>query len=268
MKIGVTLRNMGPQSQPDIIRAGAQHAEKLGFESIWITDHPAIPPDDAEGSGGRYTDPLTTLAWIGGFTSKLMLGIGVLIVPYREPLATATAIATVHEMTGERLLLGAAVGWMDAEFRAFGINRHERGKITDETLAFWNECFANHVVERHGQPLVFSPRPPAPATYIGGAAPHALKRAIKFDHGWMPMVRDPEQLAADLKTYDELAAAAGKTRGPVTVMAGLPAGDPVATAERLDQYRELATERLVCAVRYNTIEEYQRQLDQLAEVTL
>ena len=51
MKIGVTLRNMGPQSDRQTMREGALHAEQLGFESVWITDHIAIPPDDAEGSG-------------------------------------------------------------------------------------------------------------------------------------------------------------------------------------------------------------------------
>ena len=77
MEIGVTLRNMGPQSDAATLRAGALRAESLGFESVWITDHIAIPPDDAEGSDGRYTDPLTTLAWLGGATERIRLGVGV-----------------------------------------------------------------------------------------------------------------------------------------------------------------------------------------------
>ena len=266
MELGVTLRNMGPQSTADIMQAGALHAESLGFDSIWITDHPAIPPDDAEGSGGRYTDPLTTLAWLGGLTSKLLLGVGVLIVPYREALATATAIATVHELTGHRLLLGAAVGWMDAEFRAFGIDRHQRGRITDDTLAFWSECFANHVVEHNGQPLIFSPRPPAPPVYIGGAAPHALKRALRFDHGWLPMARHPEQLAQDLTLYAEMAREAGKPMGPVTVMSGVPLRDEGEARARIQQFSDLGVERLVCTVRYDTLKEYQQTLDALARL--
>ena len=76
MHLGVTLRNMGPQSQASTTRTCACHAEASGFESIWITDHIAIPPDDEEGSGGHYTDPLTILAWAGGFTSSIKLGTG------------------------------------------------------------------------------------------------------------------------------------------------------------------------------------------------
>ena len=80
MEIGVTLRNMGPQSTVDTMVSGAKAAEGLGFESIWITDHIAIPPDDAEGSGGRYLDPLVTLAFLAGETSSIKLGTGVLIL--------------------------------------------------------------------------------------------------------------------------------------------------------------------------------------------
>ena len=97
MKFGVSLRNMGIQSTPEMMKSCAEYAEQLGFESIWITDHIAIPPDDAEGSGGRYTDPLTTLAWIAGFTTTLNLGVGVLILPYRPALPTAKQIATIQD---------------------------------------------------------------------------------------------------------------------------------------------------------------------------
>ena len=62
MRIGVTLRNMGVQSSAELVMAAAQAAEAAAMESVWVTDHIAIPPDDAEGSGGRYLDPLVTLA--------------------------------------------------------------------------------------------------------------------------------------------------------------------------------------------------------------
>ena len=60
MKFGVTLRNMGPQSSLETLLSCASEADGCGLESLWITDHIAIPPDDAEGSGGRYLDTLTT----------------------------------------------------------------------------------------------------------------------------------------------------------------------------------------------------------------
>jgi probable F420-dependent oxidoreductase len=264
MKLGITLRNMGPQSTPQILREGVLRAEVLGFESVWITDHIAIPPDDAEGSGGRYTDPLTTLAWLGGATERIRLGVGVLIAPYRPALPTAKAIATVQELTGHRLLVGLGVGWMDAEFRALGVDRHQRGRITDDTLEFLNDCFRSDVVTRNGQPFLFEPRPPAPPIYIGGRPPHALRRALRFGHGWLPIARDPTSLHHDLEQFRELAEQATAAMGPVTAMAGLPLAEPGRARELLDQYRELGLERLVCAVRYQTLDEYLQQLEALA----
>ena len=58
MKLGITLRNMGPASAPDVLVACALAAEAADLDDVWVTDHIAIPPDDAEGSGGRYLDPL------------------------------------------------------------------------------------------------------------------------------------------------------------------------------------------------------------------
>ncbi len=256
MKVGVTLRNMGPQSQPEIMLAGARLAEDLALDSVWITDHIAIPPDDAEGSGGRYTDPFTTLAWLGGATSRIGLGVGVLVVPYRPPLPTAKAIATVQELTGGRLLLGLGVGWMDAEFRALGVDRRQRGQLTEEFLEFLASCFSDTVVQSRGQPMLFEPKPAMPPVYLGGQAKHALPRAQRFGHGWLPMVRNPEQLAEALAGFE----------GPVTAMVGLPLEDAGASREQLRRYTALGVERLVCAVRYDTLASYEAQLRRLADI--
>ncbi|MEZ5558017.1 MAG: TIGR03619 family F420-dependent LLM class oxidoreductase [Pseudomonadales bacterium] len=266
MKIGVTLRNMGPQSSREMLADGALAAERLGFDSIWITDHVAIPPDDAEGSGGRYTDPLSTLAWLGGLTRRIALATGVLILPYRAPLPTARQIATVQDLTGNRLLLGVGVGWMAAEFRALGVDRRQRGRLTDEMLEFLSECFAHEVVTRNGQPFIFAPRPPAPPVYVGGAAPQALGRALRFGHGWLPMARDPDSLAGDLTTFRELARGVGQTPGPVTVMTGLPLNDTARALDRARAYAALGIERLVCALRYDTPAQYLDGVERLAEL--
>ena len=61
MRIGIALRTMGDAARADLLIGGAQRAEALGLDSVWVVDHIAIPPDDAEGSGGLYLDPLSTL---------------------------------------------------------------------------------------------------------------------------------------------------------------------------------------------------------------
>ena len=136
METGVVIRNMGSQSTRDTIAGCVCVAEEMGFESVWIVDHIAIPPDDAEGSGGRYLDVLATLAWLAGITKRVKLGSGVLVLPYLAALPTAKQIATVQELSCNRLIMGMGIGWMDSEFKALGLNRHNRGRVSDETLAF------------------------------------------------------------------------------------------------------------------------------------
>lgn len=265
MEIGVTLRNMGPQSSAAIMAGGVLAAEQLGYESVWITDHIAIPPDDAEGSGGRYTDTLTTLAWMAGMTTSIKLGAGVLILPYRPILPTAKQIATIQELSADRLLLGVGIGWMDPEFKALGVPRAERAVRSDQLLDFLEQAFSNDVVSLNGQPFLFKPRPPKPPILVGGRAPHALERAIAYGDGWLPMAKTPEQLAGPIATYRSMGEAAGKPTS-VTVLTGIALDDAGAARAQLAAYAELGVERLVCALRYDTVDEYRAQLEQLADL--
>ncbi len=265
MKLGVTVRNMGPQSSAQLMRDATLAAEQAGFESVWITDHIAIPPDDAEGSGGRYTDPLTTLAWLAAHTETLNLGTAALILPYRPALPTAKSIATLAELSGNRLLLGIGVGWMEAEFNALGVDRKQRGQLTDRCLDLLARCFNSEVVRENGQDFLFDPKPPMPPVYIGGAAPQALLRALRTKSGWLPMTRSPERLAPQLEQFKQLAREQGRAPGPVTVLTGVDTSDRQVAQETLVQYSALGIERLVCAMRYNSLSEYQDRLHALRE---
>ncbi len=263
MKLGVTLRNMGVQSTPQTLLACARTAEDRGCDSLWITDHIAIPPDDAEGSGGRYLDTLTTLAWLGGATTSIRLGSGVLILPYRPMLPTAKQIATVQEVTDGRLLMGVGIGWMDAEFRALGVDRHQRGRISDEMLTFLNDCFANDEVTLNGQTFLFKPRPSKPPLLIGGRAPHALERAVALGDGWLPMAKNAAQIAEDVSTYRQMAEDAGRSDSTVTVMTRLPDGP--AAADAAAQFAELGVDELVVTVTYQEASEFSDGLDALLD---
>jgi probable F420-dependent oxidoreductase len=266
MDIGVMIRNMGEQSTRELVGECALAAQALGFESVWITDHIAIPPDDAEGSGGRYLDTLTTLAWLAGLTETINLGSGVLILPYRAALPTAKQIATLQELSANRLILGVGIGWMDAEFQALGVDRHARGKISDATLEFFNACFANDEVESNGQSILFKPRPKQPPILIGGRAPYATQRAARYADGWLPMVRAPEDLESDVAAYREQTDALGKPPGQITAMTGLPLADQAECGLLCDAYQMQGVDRLVSAVRYDTIDDFRQQIEQLAIV--
>jgi len=258
MKIGMYLRNMGPQSTTETIVACARAAEQAGIDDLWVADHIAIPPDDAEGSNGRYLDPLATLAFLAGVTQRVGLGTGVLVLPYRPALATAKWIATIQELSGGRLLLGVGAGWMEAEFRAVGVPRAQRGRSTDQTLAFLQQCFSNDVVELNGQQFLFRPRPPRPPIFVGGAAPHALRRAAKFGDGWMPMGTDPDTLRPLIEQLRAAMRAEGKPAPEVVAMTALPIDQPGKIAEKIQQLRESGATRVVHGWRYPDADAFAR----------
>src|SRR5271167_4234610 len=145
MKFAVAIRNMGPQSNRVTIRACARMAEQAGFDALFVSDHLCIPPDQTEGSGGRYLDVLATLAFIAGATEKIRLGVSVLVVPYRPAVLTAKQVATIQELSGERMILGVGVGWMRREFEALGVDPRERGALTTETLSVIHHLFSADV---------------------------------------------------------------------------------------------------------------------------
>lgn len=263
MHIGAIVRNMGDQSTPAIMGACARAAEEAGLESVWVVDHVAIAPDDAEGSNGRYVDPLISLAWLAGATRSIRLGVGVLILPYRPALPVAKQVASLQELSGERLLLGVGIGWMDAEFRALGVERRLRGRLSDAALAFLHDCFARDEVTANGQPFLFRPRPARPPIYVGGRPPHALARAAAWGDGWMPMRMTPGKLPAARAEYAEHCAAAGKPVGDVVVVGELPLDDAGAAAATLHGFAEGGGARFVLGGRYADADQYRRRIDAL-----
>jgi probable F420-dependent oxidoreductase len=266
VRVGVTLRNMGNESTRAMMADCTRVAEDFGIESIWITDHVAIPPDDAEGSGGRYVDPFITLSWLAGFTAKIKLGTGVIVLPYRPPLMFARQVAALQELSAGRLLLGVGVGWMEPEFRAVGADRRHRARDSDTALDFLNRCFADDVVEANGQPFLFKPRPTKPPVLVGGRPPHALERAARYGDGWLPMGLKPDDVGALRNQYRDMTDRLGKPAGSITVMAGLPLHDRDAAFGALDAYRVAGVDRLVCAIRYRTYTEYATAIGALAAV--
>ena len=265
MKLGVMIRNMGPASTREVVAAAARAADAVpAVADVWVVDHIAIPPDDAEGSGGRYLDPLATLAYLAGVTTRVGLGTAVLVLPYRPALPTAKWVATIQELSGGRLLLGVGVGWMAAEFRALGVDRRRRGRITDDTLAFLDGCFAGDIVYANDQPFLFQPRPARPPLFIGGSPPFAFPRALAHRAGWMPMGLAPDALREPASDLRQQAAAAGLPAPEVVVLTALPLGDAGAARDLVAAYRDAGATRLIHGGRYADLDEFRRGLDGVA----
>lgn len=263
MKIGMGLRNMGATADRGTVIDVAQAAEQAGIDSLWVFDHVAIPPEESEGSGGLYVDPLATLAFVAGCTERIGLGTGVLVVPYRPALLTAKWLASIQELSGNRLLLGAAPGWMEAEFRALGVDRSQRGKITDDTLAFIHQCFAADTVTANGQDFLFKPRPPRPPIYIGGNAPYAIDRALAFGDGWIPIGKKPEELAPVIAEYRERAADAGRPRPEIISFSQLDCDDLAQAQATVDDFAGAGVDRLIWICRYEDAADCRARLEKM-----
>jgi probable F420-dependent oxidoreductase len=243
MKFGVAIRNMGPQSNRATFRACARIAEQSGLDALFVSDHLCIPPDQTEGSGGRYLDVLATLAYLAGATDKIRIGVSVLVVPYRPAVLTAKQVATIQELSGERMILGVGVGWMKPEFDALGVSLRRRGAITDETLAVIHHLFSADLPGAYDGPLVkfpsfvFLPRPKRPPIWVGGNSAAAMNRAIKFGDGWHPMLPAAE-LKAKVEEFRTRNREAGRPAPEVVVRRGLRLDDPAAARAKLAAEKE------------------------------
>ncbi len=266
MRVGMFLRNSGPPSTREIITGCAEAADKMGIDDLWVLDHIAIPPDDAEGSGGRYVDPLATLAFAAGITRTVRLGVSVLIAPYRAALPTAKWLASIQELSDGRLCAGFGVGWMAAEFQALGVDRQKRGAITDDTLEVIVACFADDEVELNGQRFLFKPRPERPPVLIGGAAGNAIPRVVRYGDGWMPNSLDPDALKAPATELIAAMQAAGKSRPEIIPLSMLPLEDIGEGAERLAAFADAGATGIDHPGRYADVGEFCRNAERILEI--
>jgi probable F420-dependent oxidoreductase len=246
--------------------ACARAAEESGvFEGAFVVDHLFIAPEESEGSGGRYLEALSTLAFLAGATSRIRIGVSVLIAPYRPALLTAKQVATIQELSGGRLILGVGVGWMDAEFRALGVPRERRGALTDGFLRMIHDAFSNDVIESNGQKVIFSPRPERPPIWIGGRGEAAVARAARYGDAYHPIAIRDEDLRERAERLREAAAALGRPVPSISLYAPFD-GSVDQLVDRLGEMKELGVDDAVIAFgRYSGAEGFREQVARFAE---
>ena len=205
MKFGIHLPQFGQASGPDSVTKAATHAEGLGYDDIWVSDHLAIPQGAPYPPTAYIHEPIVTLTWAAAATKRVGLGTSVLVLPMRRPLVLAKMLASLDLMSGGRLIVGAAAGWLREEFDALGVPFNERGKRTDETLAMlracWTEDPVNFDATATGGQMVNMRANPRPNRHIpiwvGGMSDAALNRAVTFGDGW----HAPGSNKKDLSTH-------------------------------------------------------------------
>src|SRR5271155_2569085 len=202
MQIGIHLPHIGRKASPDSIRRAAIQAEDLGFDDVWVSEHIIVPKDAKYPPSPSFYDPVLTLTWAAAHTKRVRLGTSVLVLPMRHPLPLAKELATLQNLSRGRLILGAGVGWLEAEFDALGVPFKERGRRMDEGIAMMKAVWGQDPVTFPSKyiPALITGRRPQPQPvkpipiWIGGSSDAAINRALRLD-GWHGSRVAPEQAA-------------------------------------------------------------------------
>jgi probable F420-dependent oxidoreductase len=218
MDLGLCLPNFPEGASSEGIEAAASVAERLGWSTVWTTDHVLVPHDDA-GEYGRIYDAILTLAWVGARHPGIRLGTSVIVVPQRNAVVLAKELATLDSLSGGRVIAGVGIGWNEREFAnlAAADRFHVRGAYLDETIRLWRHLWSGATEPFRGrfhtiEDFVFGPLPvqaPLPVV-IGGRAEPALRRAGTVGDGYHSSSTGPAAYAKRLGLIEAAATAAGR----------------------------------------------------------
>ncbi len=176
--------------------------ERHGFDSLWLSER----------ISGEAPDPLVAMAYAAGRTRTLKFGTSVMVLPGRNPVVLAKELATLARMSGGRLLPAFGLGVADpVEQQAFGVERAERARIFDETLAVMRACWSGEPVTHHGERFRYDgvrvlPTPGRLDVWLGGYAPSELKRVGRLADGWLPSFVTPADTEAGRATIEAVCA--------------------------------------------------------------
>jgi len=169
---------------PAVVRAVAQRADELGFHDLWVTNNTV---DEA----GCF-DSLTVLAYAAAVTTRIRLGVSMLVLPTYHPVHVAHQVATLDRLSAGRAILGVGLGRVD-EYELFQVPPARRVTRFNESVALIKALWAGpHVTyegdfyDAHDATLGTRPlQQPHPPIWVGGNHPAAIRRAAATADGWM-----------------------------------------------------------------------------------
>ena len=280
MDIGIAMFVTGTSIDAAVL---AKHCEDIGFESLWLPEHPVIPAGDKTKWPGsidgimpdeyyNVVDPFVALARASAVTTTLKLATGICLVPERNPLTLAKEIASLDYFSQGRFLFGIGTGWLREETELFGVAFADRIKYTRESVLAMKQLWTQDEAEFHGQfidfpPVICLPKPsqkPHPPVLIGGMAKNVFSRVVEWGDGWMPNRVTPDDVAEGRHTLTRLCEERGRDPNSVSISVY---GQP-ADAELLKSFESAGADRVM--VRLETAPELQalQSLDNMANKVL
>ena len=198
---------------PDEFVSGAavaecsRHAEALGFAAVCVTDHPAPDQLWLDTGGHHALDPMVALSFAAAATERIRLLTNIYVLAYRNPFLSAKTTLSLDVLSGGRLILGVAAGYLRPEFGALGVDFDARNDLTDEAIDVIVRAWTESEVAYEGRGfrargVTMLPRPvaqPHPPIWVGGNSLRAIRRAVERAQGWMPFP-NPAAASKALKT--------------------------------------------------------------------
>jgi len=290
----------GPLATRENLLRVATEAERFGFESVFVSDHVALPfeqqtPYGTNRSGvfpippsSVFLEPLTALALVAAVTERVRLGTTVLVLPHRHPVVLAKTLATLDHLSDGRVIVGAGVGWLREEIEVFGVPFERRGVWSDEALAAMKRCWADERSKHTGEFFRFDdvgcfPKPrqkPYPPLWIGGSAPAAFRRVARFGDGFHAAWSAPDAMGEQIREVFKECAKLGRlgTDLVFSVRAGYGirdeppregsaslVGPPAFIAGQIARYADVGVSHIVLEARMRDLGEHLTLLHRFAE---
>lgn len=211
MDLGLFGINMNFLAQPAWAVKVAQHAEVLGFESLWTGEHVVLPdPREAPSPADPQTPmlhPSAQIAYMAAVTDRIKFGTGITLIAQRNPVVLAKEIGSLDVLCDGRLLFGIGAGYLHQEFAALGVDFETRGARTDEYIDAMRTLWTMEKPSFSGNFVNFTdidaqPRPAqsgGPPVIVGGASPAAMRRTVTHGNGWYGFAMDVETTRKSLE---------------------------------------------------------------------
>lgn len=288
MRIGVSITLMTPFCAASDMIEIAQLAEQMGFSTIWRGEHvltfprytSKYPYTSVSGDEGKsewlnrpdagIPESFMTLTYLAAQTRRIRLGTGICIVPQRNPVYTASMVATIDFFSGGRFNFGVGLGWSSEEYEALGTPWAGRGKRMNEYLQLMRKLWSEHQTEFHGEtydlpPALQYPKPvqkPWPPIYVGGESDAALERVAELGDAWYGMGVDADQVPERRAKLRELCERRG--RNPDEIQIAIAPYFRSVGMDEARRYAEAGVDELIIMMGAPTLQDHIKLMEQHA----